>query len=262
MKNIITLLYPKPHYILGEISGALGLGSAVQDLLGNEFQSDEATAARNHSAEQAQINRDFQERMRATQYQTAVSDMKAAGLNPMLAYHQGGAGTPQGALTQSASASRQNIGAGAAQAMATAAQIRNIEAQTDNIEADTANKRDENPNIRGIQGIQNQQLQKLRVEVEKIIQDTDLSEQQTRLVYRQVANAILEGERIQANTGNIKVDTMLKNLQLPEAHNKAEAQKMWQWYMQHIRPFSDDVQGAASAYRHTLRKPGGITIRR
>ena len=41
---------------------------------------------------QQQMN--FAQSMRASQYQTAVADLKAAGLNPMLAYTHGGAGTP------------------------------------------------------------------------------------------------------------------------------------------------------------------------
>jgi len=52
------------------------------------------------NAELAAKQMDFQERMRATQYQTTVADLKAAGLNPMLAYSQGGAGTPGGATAQ------------------------------------------------------------------------------------------------------------------------------------------------------------------
>lgn len=70
-----------------------------------DFNRAEAEAQRAWAAGQADKQMAFQERMRGTQYQTAMADMRAAGLNPMLAYSQGGAGTPIGASGTGSAAS-------------------------------------------------------------------------------------------------------------------------------------------------------------
>lgn len=73
-----------------------------------QFQS------QNFNREEAQKSRDYQTQMSNTQYQRAVGDMQAAGLNPMLAYSQGGAGTPSGATASTSTPSGPTASAGAA----------------------------------------------------------------------------------------------------------------------------------------------------
>jgi hypothetical protein len=71
---------------LDPYSGLISAGmSAVGGLMSN--------ASNRQSASQAQ---DFSASQFATRYQTTVKDMMAAGLNPMLAYSQGGGSPPTG----------------------------------------------------------------------------------------------------------------------------------------------------------------------
>lgn len=214
------------------------------------FNAEQAVANRAFNAEQAQINRDwsgkeagyqrtFQANMANTAWQRGIADMQAAGLNPMLAYSQGGAQSPAGAMGQSSAASASAATAGSpgnqvnrfAAAGATAGQWAQIEktqadtrltnAQADELESTLIDEQGNTKHGKG-PGWNSLRAAQMNAQTGNIVQDslkkiaeTDLSKEQKKHVTELIKNAVAENPRIDADTALKKINAILQKNDIP-----------------------------------------------
>jgi len=178
----------------------------------NRQQAQQAQIAQGFSAEQAQKQMDFQERMRATQYQTTVQDLLAAGLNPMLAYAQGGAGTPSGASAIGQQATLRSPTSNLASNLSTSLITEDIDLKRSQVEVNKENVK----NITADTAIKLLNDPKIRQETKNLIQE------EMRL---REATSLLSAQKTYTNAQEVLVrtDELIKRLGgIPEAKSKGK----------------------------------------
>lgn len=199
-----------------------GLGGAliggVASLLGGErrnaAQADQAAAANAFSAQQF-----------ATRYQTTVKDMEAAGLNPMLAYSQGGGSPPSGQQAQ-----MQDTVSPAVETFnrtrSTAAQNAVQNAQVDNIKADTENKEAMASNIRADTMLKVAQENLTGASADQARTNIAYLETQSKKILEEIKNIPKEGARLDALVKNLSEEYKLI---IARTHNTNEATQQIKW---------------------------------
>lgn len=263
--GITDFIAPITGFVDDLFGGSVGkaIGGAT-DYLGqrqtNEQNIELARENNAWSADQARINRefqagqigqqlDFQREMSGSSYQRAVGDLKAAGLNPMLALMHGGASTPGGGaaggsmLSFSTPRVENAVGRGistAFQGAQVVSELKKQAAETDLIRAQIPKTEQETRTSASSAAKMDADVQKVKAEVDNI------KEEWQNIV---VARAKMQNER-----DKIRADTQLALLQseLVQSHarlsvlSESEARAMadsWEtWWGSHIRPYLTDAE--------------------
>lgn len=203
------------------------------------------------NAQQAGLNREWGTYMSSTAYQRAVPDMINAGLNPMLAYQQGGAAVPGGSSASGVTATMQNPKLAGAQAAAATAEIANRVADVQLKQSQADVNRAQVPQIQAQTMLTTEQQNKIKAEVEVLDRAKFTEEWRARL--EQVRGELAEYQLAKMNPlerAELAYKVKLIEYSLDAAKNTSEGQKKWAWYMQNVAPLLPDLLKSTTAAGH------------
>lgn len=205
-----------------------GLGSS---LISGLFGSSAQKKANKTNIELQQKQLDWQERMSNSEWQRGVQDMKAAGLNPMLAFSQGGASTPNVSAARvepedAWSKAAHSAGQTAMQAMMLKQQEANIELTRAQAAKTTAEIPGVTTTSANAPAMQEAQLANLRAEYRNLLEREELTIQQRTQLEQLLPGMIRQQQEQLALTGAQVQDTSAaaqhKRAGLPEAEAAAK----------------------------------------